>query len=189
VAKGTPAEIATGVEFNIDSLFIKSNTIITKAVFEAKLNVSGARFGEEEILGKPSSLGIFGYVGNGIVEGLGGGAVSNVDYATAVFLSSVDISSLSTGDIFTFDVTKFINQRVSNGDAFPGFIIRALDLGGVNVLSSNESSPQTRSLIVETADVVEPVPEPTTIFGSAIGLGVIGWLKRKKLNQRNKAMS
>lgn len=187
-AKGTSAEIATGVEFNIDSLFIKSNTIITKAVFEAKLEVTGASFGEE-VLGKPSSLGIFGYVGNGVAEELGGGAVSFVDYATAVFLSSVDISSLSTGDTFNFDVTKFINQRVSNGDAFPGFIIRALDLGGVGVLSSNESSPQTRSLIVETADVAEPVPEPTTIFGSAIGLGVVGWLKRKKLNQRNKAMS
>ena len=31
----------------------------------------------------------------------------------------------------------------------------------------------------ETVDVV-PVPEPTTIFGSAIFLGVGGWLKRKK---------
>jgi hypothetical protein len=28
---------------------------------------------------------------------------------------------------------------------------------------------------------VQPVPEPTTIFGSALALGVGGWLKRKKL--------
>jgi len=186
--KGTAAEIALGVEFNIDSLFIKSNTIITKAVFEAKLGFSGGGF-NEEVLGKPSSLGIFGYVGNGIVESLGDGAVSDADFAAGVFLSSVDISSLSTGDIFNFDVTEFINQRVRNRDAFPGFTIRALDLGGVGVLSSNESTPLKRSLIVETADVAEPVPEPTTIFGSALALGVGGWLKRKKSGQHNKTTS
>jgi len=32
----------------------------------------------------------------------------------------------------------------------------------------------------------EPVPEPTTIFGSALALGVGGWLKRKKSSQGNK---
>ena len=32
----------------------------------------------------------------------------------------------------------------------------------------------------------EVVPEPTTIFGSAIFLGVGGWLKRKKSSQQNK---
>ena len=31
-----------------------------------------------------------------------------------------------------------------------------------------------------------PVPEPTTIFGSAIFLGVGGWLKRKKSSQQDK---
>jgi len=42
--------------------------------------------------------------------------------------------------------------------------------------------------IVETADVAEPVPEPTTIFGSAIGLYLGGWLKRKNSNRQNKTM-
>jgi hypothetical protein len=32
----------------------------------------------------------------------------------------------------------------------------------------------------------QPVPEPTTIFGSALALGVGGWLKRKKSSQQNK---
>ena len=32
----------------------------------------------------------------------------------------------------------------------------------------------------------EPVPEPTTIFGSALALGVGGWLKRKNSSQQNK---
>jgi hypothetical protein len=35
----------------------------------------------------------------------------------------------------------------------------------------------------------QPVPEPTTIFGSAIGLCLGGWLKRKKSNQQNKTTS
>jgi hypothetical protein len=44
-------------------------------------------------------------------------------------------------------------------------------------------------MVVETADVAQPVPEPTTIFGSAIGLGLGGWLKRKKSSQQNKTTS
>jgi len=35
----------------------------------------------------------------------------------------------------------------------------------------------------------QPVPEPTTIFGSALALGVGGWLKRKKSGQENKTTS
>jgi hypothetical protein len=167
---------------------METNTIITKAVVEAEL-VFSPFYVNEELLGKPSSLGIFGYVGNGIAEGLGGVTVSNGDYAGGVFLSSVDISSLSTGDTVNFNVTEFINQRVRNGDAFAGLTIRALDLGAVNLINPNKSSPRVRSLIVQTADVAEPVPEPTTIFGSVIALGVGGWLKRKKSSQRNKIMS
>jgi hypothetical protein len=125
----------------------------------------------------PGSLGIFGYVGNGTAE--------TSDFEAGVFLSSVDISSSSTGDIFNFDVTPFVNQRVSNGDAFAGFGIRALNLGGRRPGRVIYLYPSAR-LIVETADVAEPVPEPTTIFGSAIALGVGGWLKRKKSSQQNK---
>jgi len=33
------------------------------------------------------------------------------------------------------------------------------------------------------------VPEPTTIFGSALALGVGGWMKRKKSSQQNKIKS
>jgi hypothetical protein len=71
----------------------------------------------------PGSLGIFGYVGNGTVEAS--------DFEAGVLLSSVDVSSSSPGDILSFDVTPFVNQRVSNGDAFAGFGIRALNFGGL----------------------------------------------------------
>jgi hypothetical protein len=40
----------------------------------------------------------------------------------------------------------------------------------------------------ETVDF-QPVPEPTTIFGSALALGVGGWLKRKISSQQNKPTS
>ena len=185
-AKATAGEIALSMEFNIGSLSMETNKIITKAVLEAKLYVSESYMFYGEILGKPSSLGIFGYVGNGIVEGLGGVTVSPADFAAGQFLSSVNISSLSTGDILNFDVTEFLNQRVSSGDAFAGLTIRALDLGNVGLGSSNISSPQELSLIVQTADVAEPVPEPTTIFGSALALSLGGWLKRKKSSQQDK---
>jgi hypothetical protein len=188
-AKAIQGEIALSREFNIGSLSMETNKIITKAVLEAKLYVSESYMFYGEILGKPSSLGIFGYVGNGIVEGLGGVTVSDADFAAGQFLSSVNISSLSTGDTLNFDVTEFVNQRVSNGDAFAGLTIRALDLGNVGLGSSNKSSPQELSLIVQTADVAEPVPEPTTIFGSALALSLGGWLKRKKSSQQNKTTS
>jgi hypothetical protein len=57
-----------------------------------------------------------------------------------------------------------------------------LTLGGTDALGRS-------SLVIETVDVAEPVPEPTTIFGSALALGVGGWLKRKKSGQENKITS
>ena len=78
-----------------------------------------------------------------------------------------------------------MNQRVRNADAFAGFGIRALNLGNV-ALGGYRQTPIATRLIVETADVAEPVPEPTTIFGSALALGVGGWLKRKKSSQQHK---
>jgi len=85
---------------------------------------------------------------------------------------------LSPGDSLKFDVTTFVNQRVSNANPFAGFAIKTFGfnratLGGTDVLGRS-------SLVIETVDVAEPVPEPTTIFGSALALGVGGWLKRKK---------
>ena len=161
-------------EFNISSFFIAPNTIIKSAVFQDKLSrVIGSRFGG------PISLSIFGYIGNGTAE------VSDAD--NGVFLSSVDISSLSPGDTFNFDVTTFVNEGVSNGNPFAGFAIKTfgfhtVSLGGTDALGSS-------SLLIETVDAAEPVPEPTTIFGSALALSLGGWLKRKKLSPQSKITS
>jgi hypothetical protein len=166
--RGSPSS-ARLAEFNISSFFLAPNTIIRSAVFQDKIS----RFGGYP----PFSLSIFGYIGNGTAE------ASDVD--KGVFLSSVDISSLSPGDTLNFDVTTFVNQRVSsNGNPFVGFVIQTLGfnratLGGTDALGRS-------SLVIETVDAAEPVPEPTTIFGSAIGLCLGGWLKRKKSSQQNK---
>jgi hypothetical protein len=83
-----------------------------------------------------------------------------------------------------------MKELVSNRDDFAGFGVRVADVnyaGDVNygnaLLRGYYNVPPT--LIIET----EPVPEPTTIFGSALALGVGGWLKRKKSSQQNKTTS
>jgi hypothetical protein len=179
VVRGTVGEAAEFAEFNIGSFSLAPNTVISSAIFQAEI-YSFQTVGLGVGIINPGSLGIFGYVGNGTVEAS--------DFEAGVLLSSVDVSSSSAGDILSFDVTPFVNQRVSNRDAFAGFGIRALNLGSLTLGGSNFPGIQPR-LIVETADVAEPVPEPTTIFGSAIGLCLGGWLKRKKSSQQNKTTS
>jgi hypothetical protein len=177
VGRGTMGESAGFAEFDIGSFSFAPNTVINSAIFQAQVySFLTTGLGVDEPT-NPGSLGIFGYIGNGTADAS--------DFETGVFLSSVDISSSSPGDILSFDVSSFVNQRISNGDAFAGFGIRALNLGSLTLGGTNFPGITPR-LIVETADVAEPVPEPTTIFGSAIGLCLGGWLKRKKSNQQNK---
>jgi hypothetical protein len=113
-------------EFNISSFFIAPNTIIKSAVFQDKFSsVLGNQFGG------PITLSIFGYIGNGTAE------VSDAD--NGVFLSSVDISSLSPGDTLNFDVTAFVNQQVSNGNPFAGFAIKTFAWTCENILSKKRT--------------------------------------------------
>jgi hypothetical protein len=176
VVRGTSGEAAEFAEFNIGNFSLAPNTVISSAVFQAEISTFLV-YGLGVSATNPGSLGIFGYVGNGTVEAS--------DFEAGVFLSSVDVSSSSPGDILSFDVTPFVNQRVSNGDPFAGFGIRALNFGSLALANYGDRRPR---LIIETGDVAEPVPEPTTIFGSALALGVGGWLKRKKSSQQNKTV-
>jgi hypothetical protein len=178
--KGTQGEAAQFAEFNIGSFSQLPNTVISSAIFQAEiLSFQVIGLGVANVT-NPGSVGIFGYVGNGTAE--------TSDFEAGVLLSSVDVSSSSPGDILNFDVTPFVNQRVSNNNAFAGFAIRALNLGGLSLKGGDFPGSQPK-LIVETAEVAEPVPEPTTIFGSAIGLCLGGWLKRKKSTPQNKTTS
>jgi hypothetical protein len=93
---------------------------------------------------------------------------------------------LSPGDTFNFDVTTFVNQQVSNGNPFAGFVIGIFDFSFTGVSLEGTDALGRSSLVIETVDAAEPVPEPTTIFGSALALSLGGWLKRKKLSPQNK---
>jgi hypothetical protein len=179
VLRGTEGEIAEFAEFNIGSFPFAPNTVVSSAVLQAVIN-PGNYWGLGVQGTKPSSVGVFGYVGNDEFD--------LSDFEAGVFLSSIDVSSSSAGDILNFDVTPFVNQLVSNGDAFAGFGIRALDFGSLGLEATTIDGYQPR-LIVETADVAEPVPEPTTIFGSVLALSLGGWLKRKNSSQQNKTKS
>jgi len=182
VVKVTSGEGAQLTEFNIGSFSFGTNQVISRAILQVEIYSFSLFNGEINTPTNPNSLGIFGYVGNGTAE------VS--DFEAGVFLNSVDVSSSFAGDVLNFNVTSFVNQRVSNGDAFAGFGIRALNFGGL-FLNNGTPTPSgiKPRLIVEIADVAQPVPEPTTILGSAIGLCLGGWLKRKKLGQQNKIAS
>ncbi len=176
-AKISYVEARLFAEFNIDSFSSVPNEDINRVLLQTQLFFS---VGSDWEFRKPGSFGIFGYVGNGT------GDIS--DFGAGELLSSVDVSSSSSGDLLSLDVTPFVKQRVSNGDPFAGFGFRVFNPGSV-ALGSDSFPGFPLRMVVETADVAEPVPEPTTIFGSAIGLGLGGWLKRKKSNQQNKTTS
>ena len=157
-------------EFNIDSF---SNDI-TRVFLQTQIGYLGGAVGEFR---NPGSFGLFGYAGNGT------GDLS--DFGAGELLSSVNTSfSYSRGDFLSIDVTPFVKQLASNGDPFAGFGFRVFNPGFVE-LGGDSFPDYPVTLVVET----EPVPEPTTIFGSAIFLGVGGWLKRKKSTPQNKAKS
>jgi hypothetical protein len=174
-------------EFNIGNLSLAPNTVISSAIFQA--SVPGA-----EPLSFPwlfLYLDIFGYVGNGRPD--------LSDFGAGVWLGRentlIPFPDTIPKDIVNFDVTGFVNERVSNRAPFAGFGIRVQDLGNKDSRSGifnygkatlGGTTNYTPSLIIETVDAAEPVPEPTTIFGSAIGLCLGGWLKRKKSSPQYK---
>ncbi len=159
-------------EFNINSFSFTPNDI-TSVFLQTQIGYLGGSVGEFR---NPGSFGLFGYAGNGT------GDLS--DFGAGELLSSVNTSFLSRDSFLSIDVTGFVKQRASNGDPFAGFGFRALNPGFVE-LGGNSFPDYPVTLVVET----EPVPEPTTIFGSAIFLGVGGWFKRKKSTPQNKAKS
>jgi len=178
VLKGPFSETQSFAEFNVGNFFRDSNVTINRVVFQAEIQTFSVITRGVDPPINPGSLGIFGYVGNG--------AADLSDFGAGVLLSSVDVSSSSLGDLLDFDVTPFVKQRVNNGDPFVGFGIHALNLGGLGLVGDDTLRGIKPRLIVETSEIAEPVPEPTTIFGSITALGVAGLLKRKKLKPAKK---
>jgi hypothetical protein len=157
-------------EFNIANLSLPSDTVISSATFQVAVlppNASYPSFGLE----------LFGYIGNGQPD------ISDFEAAPyrkkLVYLNLGFRSQNSFFDL-DFSVAPFVKDLINKNDAFVGFMFRAANSEGfVNL------HPRDTSLTITT----EPVPEPTTIFGSAIGLCLGGWLKRRKAALQNKTTS
>jgi hypothetical protein len=181
-------------EFNISNLSLAPNTVIRSVTFQQQIEYARRITTTRHI--KSFALEIFGYVGNGKPDLLDFGAGVGLGIKDAVLLTNPDFFSVGygiptpynpyyNGGILSLDVTQFVNERVSNGDAFAGFGIRARNQPYSPFPNHGVSTLRDTTLIIET----EPVPEPTTIFGSALALGVGGWLKRKKSSHQNKTTS
>ena len=170
--EGYRQEYRAFYEFNIANLSLAPNTAISSAIFGVKTNTisSYERF---------SRLDAHGYIGDGQadVSDFDAGEYLDGRYLYSVLLNTT-IPGIKPSPIFSFNVLPFITQRIENNDTFAGFSFRQND----GYLTLNEDA----RLTIITVDVAEPVPEPTTIFGSALALSLGGWLKRKKSSQPNK---
>jgi len=167
-------------EFNIAQLSLASNTVISSAIFKGIIN-SVERLNNNHY---NPSLDVIGYVGNGSAD-------SSHFSKEGVSLGYVPLFYSLAGTTFNLNVTTFVNQIVSNGESFAGFGFRSNffsedDYYGDNGYSNDNESYITLDPSASLTIDVEPVPEPTTIFGSVIGLCLGGWLKRKKSSQQNK---
>ena len=166
-------------EFNIANLSLAPNTVISSAIFQV-------RGKQAEVFQPRTWMNISGYRGNGQPD------LSDYDERGSGVIPKVQLAREDLGLIrfppderFDFDirpsVTSFVNELISTNDAFAGFM--------VELHYSQANLDRNASLIITTVDVTEPIPEPTTIFGSAIFLGLGGWLKRKKSTPQSKANS
>jgi hypothetical protein len=167
-------------EFDIGNLSLAQNTVIRSAILKTPIrNARHTGIGDLFLV-------LSGYVGNGRAD------LSDFDPFNRGSISwgkviDANSSPRISRDNIDFDVTGFVNKRVNNRDDFAGFsfyIAAAHVLNSSATLRDNNNAPP--SLIIETVDATEPVPEPTTIFSSALALSLGAWVKRKKPSQQNK---
>ena len=173
-------EYRTFYEFNLGNLSLAPNTAISSAILAVEATRGDIFAYASNPLYEPfSRLDTYGYIGNGQAD------LSDFEageYLDRKFLHSIiDMNSTRNPSSILFsNVLPFISQRVKNNDTFAGFSF------GLDEAYSNGVYLKDARLTITTVDVAEPVPEPTTIFGSFIALGVGGWLKRRNLSRQYK---
>jgi hypothetical protein len=153
----TIGEYRSSYEFNIADLPLDSNTRIKSAIFQTR--VESIQYSDPH---------------NSYVVAYGSTEYSPlIDNGEYLFASD----ELHSRDrMLTFNILQFVvNQKINNNNNSFGLSIRP-------VTEAFFTLPYQANLTITT----EAVPEPTTIFGSALALGVGGWLKRKKSSQKNK---
>jgi len=182
VERTTAKETAALTEFSIPYLTnaitgYRTDTRITK-IINAALKIEVWHWPRFDYASRP--LGLFGYIGNGTAEAS--------DFEAGVFLDSITFSEEEPeySSVY-FNVTPFLHELVSNNNEFAGFAVRPLSDSQTFFSHPEDDFISLPTLYIEGE--YEVVPEPTTIFGSAIGLCLGGWLKRKKSTLQNKAKS
>jgi PEP-CTERM putative exosortase interaction domain len=154
-------------QFNIAKLLLDPNTRIESAILQTRIN-------SVQYAGLYSRLQAYGYTED--FPSFGGGEY--LDQKSLVFILEREPARIAT-----FNVLPFINQRIENNDSF-WLSIRRYGESGYDDEEAFVTLSREASLTITTA-----VPEPTTIFGSAIGLCLGGWLKRRKSAPQNKTTS
>jgi len=162
-------------EFNRANLSLALNRAISSAIFGVKAN-------NISLYERFSRLDAYGYIGNGQADLSDFGAGERLDGRFLYSVINMN-STINPSPIFSFNVLPFITQRINNNDSFAGFSFRIANEEAYLTLKEDAS------LTIITADVAEPVPEPTTILTAAIALGWGGWLKRNNSKQQNKTKS
>jgi hypothetical protein len=175
-------------EFDIGNLSFAPNTVIRRAILKTPLRDVWHYPDPYNTYSDSLLLRLFGYVGNGRVD--------RSDFIAGVSIDVGEVINPSSDrrippNSIDFDVTPFVNERVNSSHDFAGFSfgvegnpLRNRFVNSHATLRDNDNAPP--SLIIETADAT--VPEPTTIVGSAMGLCLGGWLKRKKSHQQKKTI-
>jgi hypothetical protein len=148
-------------QFNIANLFLDPNIRIKDAFFQFRAN--GAQY-----FTRNTNLEVYGYTEDHQLFD-NGEYVSSIDFR--YFAESRDPNRSAI-----FRVLTFI-KRTENNDSF--LLSIRPDKDAFVIL------PEKTNLTI----ITEPVPEPTTFFGSAIGLCLGGWLKRRKSDHQNKTIS
>jgi hypothetical protein len=160
-------------EFNIANLSLPSNTVISRVDFEVKADFFGSYH-------RSFAVNLGGYRGNGQPD------TSDFEAAPdgrGLVYRNMGLPQERFNFYFSFGVDSFVNELINQNAVFAGFWVSAANNQGYMTLN-----PTDASLIITTADIPEPVPEPATILGSVIGLCLGGWLKRKNSNWQNKTM-
>jgi hypothetical protein len=152
-------------DFNIANLHLGPNEVIRSAIFQTR--ITGVYYYD-----RLSLLAAYGISEQGV-------NMSTVFDSGDSLLYEIYLASIlreKTVGLVSFSVLPFIGQRVKNNEDFARFGIRNRQVDRYADDDAFISVSGGANLTIET----ESVPEPTTIFGSALALGVGGWLKQKK---------
>ncbi len=156
VVLGTIGENSENAEFDLRSLLIPSNEVISQVLFQVSVipnQVSGLGAPGQ----RPSGLVVRGYTGNGQPDA--------ADFQAGNILASASVSPDYIEEVLTFDVTNFLKTAVANRTDFAGFSVRAQGLGATGLFNTPENGPKL--LVTTAANPIDPegVPEPSSLLG------------------------